>query len=431
MSKKKEKYMFLDVIVRWCYALQEIFERYPKESTIPSFKRKLRKRGYKVFKYVNATYFCQLHPNKTKDLVLEYYHRTMDVREKSFYLDCLYDLENSDLFYFLREEYEKYNALYIQYQYLEDLIGQCIYQTKDIKWKEEYVTVVDEFILSIEIWPFLLICGDFNIGEAIPIIKNWVNNDTYFLHDITLEALKKYKNKNLLLLKIKEKIYDFYPFEITDQMLEDGKIEFMEEKQESTIPEFIEKVEIVLEKDKINVINAITLCQENPIETQKLILDFYQKSKLISDKCYYIKCLTTSKNVDLFPFLLEELRKYRSKKCDFNVICTSLNCAFYYTRNIKYKEEYVQILEDDKYMNWSYMIIKLCGKLQIQEAVPYLLKVLETGKHPETYRALDTLSHYVNLEQYTEVFKKFTLFKSPDVRNLAKKILKSIDKKTK
>ena len=418
-KSKKEKILnnLLDTILRWCFALKEIFTHYSKESAILSFKRKIKRRGYKVFKYVEPDYFCQLYPEKTRDIVIEYYYKVPD-EKKTFYLSCLYSSKNSDLFYFFLKEYEKYYDLYIQYQYLCELIQNCIYETRSLEWKMEYIKALTDSSIRLNLKTFYYICGDLQIEEAIPSMKEQVQYDNYYLHDIALNALKKYKNHDVKkALKNVEKAYDFYPFEVVNQMIEDGKIEFKENKDKSTVPKFVQEMKKSNEE-------VIEYCQSNPLQVEPVILNYYNQSTLISDKCFYIKCLMTKENTNLYPFLLNELRQYLSLKSLMDSICNSLNNAFFSSRNIKYKEEYIKIIENEKYIDYNYLIIKLCGKLQIIEIIPYLLTILKNENHPLKNHALETLSYYKNKKDYRDVFVKYSKSKDSYTKEVAKNALK-------
>lgn len=92
----------------------ERFYKYPKGSTLPEFRKKLKKIGFRYGKYPSIISFCQLHPKKTRDLILESYKKIsgedqLSLYDKSIYIFCLFSKENADLFDVMKEELEKYS----------------------------------------------------------------------------------------------------------------------------------------------------------------------------------------------------------------------------------------------------------------------------------------------------------------------------------
>lgn len=432
MAKKKqslavrtfENIMF--TLIKWENAIEEL-KSYPLEKgTYPSFRKELKRLGFRVFKYVEQDYFCQLYPEKTRKTVLKYYNLAENINEKQFYLSCLLSPKNSDLFDFFYKEYEKYTDLFIEREYFIKCLLDCIYATRDIKWKEEYVNGVWEFIFKEEIWPFIMACGEYNLEEAMTesVIRE-IKIDDYFLHDIACIALKKYKNQKINFLRDCEKNYDFYITDITNKMFEDKLIYFNEDKKFSNISKFKVSLNILLDTEN----DIIQFCHDNVLKIKDTILEFYQNAILLSDKCFYIKCLTTEKNYDLFPFLIEELRIWKRKKIDAGIMCNSLASSIYSTRNIKNKDLYMKMIYNDKFVNYNSLILLTCGKLQIKEIIPYLLKVLEDERNPLCIQAMQALICYRNKEEYKDIFTKYSKSNIQDMRNFANKALRSIAKK--
>lgn len=432
MTKKKqslavrtfENIMF--TLIKWGNAIEEL-KSYPLEKgTYPNFRKELKRLGFRVFKYVEQDYFCQLYPEKTKELALKYYYLTEDIKEKSFYLSCLFSPKNSELFDFFYKEYEKYTDLFIEKEYFIKCLLDCIYITRNIKWKEEYINGIWEFLSGEEIWPFLMICGEYNLEEAMTesVIRE-IKIDDYFLHDIAVVALKKYKNQKVNFLKNDDKYYNYYLFDITNKMFEDKIIDFKEDKQMSTISEFKKALNISFDAET----DIIRFCHNNASEVKETILKFYQSATLLSDKCFYIKCLAVQKNNDLFPFLIEELKIWRRRKLDTAYICDSLGNNLYIIKNIKYKNEYIKIIKNKKFVNSYAYILLACGKLQIKEIIPDLLKVLEDERNPQCIQAMQALVCYRDKEEYKDIFIKYSKSNIQDMRNFAKKALRSIAKK--
>lgn len=427
MKKKKEKYEWLFKLTRCIYKLERRFYRYPKESIIPKFERALKKLGYRPFKHMELQYFCWQYPKKTQQLVLDFYHKAKLENEKDFCLYCLFVQENKNLIPFFLEEYYRYTESYIEQQYLCELIQNCIYVSKNIRLKEEYLKIIDDSSVDSDIWPFLYIFGELQIEEAIPYLKELVWRNTW-VHDEAFIALTKYKNQNKLktFLKKHTKKVSFFPKEITNGLVEERDKKTCFAAPDSNISAFLEELNKIGLRKNRSYLETIDFCQKHPEETKTIILKYYESSTLLSDKRFYMKCLTAKDNDDLYPFLLQELRKWHRIKIDTENHWEHLNNLLFVTRDMKYKEEYLKILNDNRYMGCNFLIIALCGKLQLKEVIPYLLDILKDEFHPQRDDALESLGYYKNKKEYKDVFKRYENHPNTYTRNLAKKILKKI-----
>ncbi len=168
-------------------------------------------------------------------------------------------------------------------------------------------------------------------------------------------------------------------------------------------------------------------CQEHPKETRDIVLEFYNKSILLNDKACYVGCLLSPENHDLTPFFAKELVRYANvNKLNKGILCDMYSNFFLYSKNIKYKETYLEILNNDKLESERWGTMYVCGELKIEEAIPKLIEL--TKEKGMIIFALKSLKKYKKIE-LLPIFKKYIDDKNTTVRNIAKAAVASLEKK--
>ena len=168
-------------------------------------------------------------------------------------------------------------------------------------------------------------------------------------------------------------------------------------------------------------------CQEHPKETRDIVLEFYNKSILLNDKACYVGCLLSPENHDLIPFFAKELVRYANvNKLNKGILCDMYSNFFLYSKNIKYKETYLEILNNDKLESERWGTMYVCGELKIEEAIPKLIEL--TKEKGMIIFALKSLKKYKKIE-LLPIFKKYIDDKNTTVRNIAKAAVASLEKK--
>lgn len=249
---------------------------------------------------------------------------------------------------------------------------------------------------------------------------------------------KKKKKKNIKLI-IKSKISDVKQeiYKLIYGSVENAiaaslyKDDLKEEKnwkpeEGSTLLEF--KNRMKQEKIKFKIWKELEYyCQEHPKETRDIVLEFYNKSTLLNDKACYVGYLFSPENHDLIPFFAKELVRYANvDKLNKGILLDMYSNFFLRTKNIKYKDLYLEMLNNDELGSERWGIMDVCGELKIEEAIPKLLEMVET----EEMRclAIDSLKKYKKIE-LLPVFKKYINDKNAEVRNIAKRAVASLEKK--
>jgi len=273
---KKFSTDFISNVILFIIKIEEIYEeittKRTQNSTIPMFKKELKKKGYRLLKHISAERFCLEFPEKTSKLVLKYYNLSKIDDDKLFYLDCLYckNCPNKNLIPFFLEEYTKYSNLYIEQQYLCDLIANCIYVTKAIDMKDEYLSVLKSNSLYEYVWPFIFICSDFQFEEAIPFLLDIIEYGSNFLCDIADKAIRKFPS-HANLKKVK-KSSSFYLKDLTNKIVE---------KEDQILNHLIEghnlsKFNFQINKMKTHYreesLDTVEFCQKHQKKLKKVIL---------------------------------------------------------------------------------------------------------------------------------------------------------------
>lgn len=409
---------------------------YPKGSTIPKFRKNLRKMGYRFRKHINMESFCQEYPKETRELILDNYKKSNILSDKSFYILCLIHPENLDLFEIFMSEFNKYQYQLIQIDSLCNKLSELLYVTKDIKYRRKYKKYL--YGSSEKDWlgkyklDIMKICGEFQLEEAIPYMVQAIQYETGSIRNAALESLKKYDVQERF-----REIYELYPYDERNLMkqMEEEYIKTQDEFQsknvypkDSCIPEFIENLEKTL-CITIDEVDVQKICQENPTKTVSLIKRFYKKSSLQSDKIYLAECFNNHNNTNLFSFLVKELEKYQNIGNDLENIIASIQLFLLYTSDISLKDNYISLLKDKKmYFNLG-CIIEICNKLKIKEVEPDILEIAKDKKNIFCAEALQYLCQCRNTKKYKEIFEMHILSPYDDVRESARMGIALIDKR--
>lgn len=249
---------------------------------------------------------------------------------------------------------------------------------------------------------------------------------------------RKKKKKNIKWMikskisDIKQEIYKLIYGSIENAIAADlYRAELKEEKkwkpdEGSTLLEFDNRMR--KEKIKFKIWSELKYyCQEHPKETRDIVLEFYNKSILLNDKACYVGCLLSPENHDLTPFFAKELVRYANvNKLNKGILCDMYSNFFLYSKNIKYKETYLEILNNDKLESERWGIVNVCGELKIEEAIPKLIEMLEVEEMK--WIAIYSLKKYKKIE-LLPIFKKYIDDKNTTVRNIAKAAVASLEKK--
>ena len=168
--------------------------KYLKDSTYLEFKRNLKKLGFKFKVQKQILDYCESNPISFKNLILDYYNKSTRIDDKEFYIQCLINKQNKDLFPFFLQEAKTY---FISNQtdtwFLRDMINNCFLATKDLKFKEFYLDILNTNEYGQNRWGIVELCGSLKIKEAIPYLKQLLN-EVNGLHGYILNALTKYEN---------------------------------------------------------------------------------------------------------------------------------------------------------------------------------------------------------------------------------------------
>ena len=249
---------------------------------------------------------------------------------------------------------------------------------------------------------------------------------------------RKKKKKNIKWMikskisDIKQEIYKLIYGSIENAIAADlYRAELKEEKkwkpeEGSTLLEFENRMK--KEKVKFRIWSELEYyCQEHPKETRDIVLEFYNKSILLNDKACYVGCLLSPENHDLIPFFAKELVRYANvNKLNKGILCDMYSNFFLYSKNIKYKETYLEILNNDKLESERWGTMYVCGELKIEEAIPKLIEL--TKEKGMIIFALKSLKKYKKIE-LLPIFKKYIDDKNTTVRNIAKAAVASLEKK--
>ena len=229
---------------------------------------------------------------------------------------------------------------------------------------------------------------------------------------------------------IKQEIYKFIYGSIENAIAADlYRAELKEEKkwkpdEGSTLLEFDNRMR--KEKIKFKIWSELKYyCQEHPKETRDIVLEFYNKSILLNDKACYVGCLLSPENHDLTPFFAKELVRYKESG-ELSVLGDMYSNFFLYSKNIKYKEIYLEILNNDKLESERWGIVNVCGELKIEEAIPKLIEMLEVEEMK--WIAIYSLKKYKKIE-LLPIFKKYVEDKDTEIRNMSKAAVASLEKK--
>jgi len=417
--------------------LEAMFRRYPKGSTIPKFRRKLRKIGFRIYQYIEVENFCQRHPEETRKLILDYYAKLKDdevgLFDKSIYLMCLCTKENVDLFDMVLEEFKKYLPMELELLYTYDILSDLIYITKNIKYKELYTRQITSFgrYGTYLIRPGIYkLCGDFHCDEVAYHLKFDIEYNTNGkFHHAVCYALNKL-NDNGKYDKILEK------YDVTDIISADN-IDFLnlQEKDEqiwktgydkdSTIPQFIEE----LEKENGSFCKDMDIrkyCQTHPLETKDLVIKFYKNSTLLRDYRFYLHCLKSEKNNELFPFLTEILNSLPQL---YNGVINSINNFFYYTPHKNLEDKYIEIAQDKTINKHIWGVYEALIKIRSKKAKPIMEEIIKDDTDPRFYEALRYIYLSKDITEYEELFQiqKDNRHNS-NIREISRKALKKIEK---
>ncbi len=440
MAKKqeKEKYKLLFWLFSLSDLMEALFRKYPADSTISSFCRKLRRYG---FRYIrdgkDYRYFCQQHPKETRDLVLEYYDNAINYYDKEELLGCLYSKEHLDLFYFMLDILIENGKLQLEESCTCELISHLLYTTKDRKYKDSYINYL--LIHKGQYWiggynsDIIKICGYYQFAEAREYLREEIKYLYYNDHNIIWHALKQYHNpedKKLLErygLTTKKNSFDLDILEIEKRDEEMKKKGYPEG---STIPIFISEMRNIFKLT--DDFDAQLYCQTHADDTREMVIKFYNKAIIPSDQRYYLRCLDGKDNKELFDFLIHELKKHASLGNDFRGIVDASGGYFYYIYDKRLEEEYIRVFIDKKipYIIRGYISDSLI-KIHSPKIASYMLDIVKDENHPFVHIALEYFSKHKDVEEYKEIFEQYKTDQYPMIREFARAGLKRIKKKQK
>ena len=186
---------------QWLAIKNDIYEKaleeekklhYHEGSIYPDFYEEIKKLGFEFEIGMQLENICRENPEITKNIILKYYKKSICDDEKGFLMACLINKKHKDLIPFFIEEFYKYEKAN------RDWAGNCLIQTADVKYIEEYILMLkdsklgDSRIYIIETVEKLKT----NQKEIIPSLIKLLNDDILRLS--ALKALSKYKEPSLL-----------------------------------------------------------------------------------------------------------------------------------------------------------------------------------------------------------------------------------------
>lgn len=428
-------------IIVW---FQEVVEAYtyrePKGSTIPKFRRKLMRFGYHTWKYGNVENFCQIYPEKARELILTFYH-TLDennrvsLYDKGIYFTCLSDKSNYDLLDMGVTEIIKCKPLMIEAYYMIHVIGELIYLTKESKYKNEYLNYVlrrkKKYRGIVNYGAFIKLSADYDMQE----LKSWVlsglewkNFISHEEHRATIYAANKFG------LPVKEDItqiktdwYEEYFPILLEQDLEKWR---NPSSKESTIVDFVKELNEAhgMMKDAMEMIK---FCQSNPEKGIEQVKQYYRKSPLDSDRRYYLECLKNSENHELFDFLIGEMKYYEKKIIYLRRLTNAIENFMWYSANKKFEDNYIEYIRDNIYSELSFGSCLALQKIRSEKAEDLMLQISQDSSHDLSYMAFEYLAKCKNVEKYQSLFESYKNSSDADFRSVAKLGLRRIKQKKK
>ena len=435
MAKKQEKEKYK--LLFWLFSLPDLmealFRKYPADSTISSFCRKLRRYG---FRYIrdgkDYQYFCQQHPKETRDLVLEYYDNAINYYDKEELLGCLYSKEHLDLFQFMVDILIENGKLQLEEACTCELISHLLYTTKDRKYKEHYINYL--LIHKGQYWiggynsDIIKICGYYQFAEAREYLREKIKYLYYNNHNIIWYALKEYHNpedKKLLErygLTTKKNSFDLDILEIEKRDEEMKKKGYPEG---STIPIFISEMRNIFKlTDDFDV---QLYCQTHADDTREMVIKFYNKAIIPSDQRYYLRCLDSKDNKELFDFLIHELKEHLKMENNYYGMVVSSGSYFANVYSKKFKDEYINLFLDETLPVDVRIYISIpIVNLQISGLELYMSEILKVGNNPFVIQALRYLSKSKDVEEYKEIFEQYKTDGDEEIRRYARAGLKKI-----
>ena len=150
-----------------------------------------------------------------------------------------------------------------------------------------------------------------------------------------------------------------------------------------------------------------------------VVIEYYKKAKISSEKQYLLKWLHHKGLEEVVPMLLED---YFSSNP--NIDRWAVGDRLYQIRSRNYIKEYLDIVSNRVFGRNRQMIVLLLGKLKEESAVPTLIDLLEDEE--VRLHAISALGEFKR-EEFRRYFERFQNSTHPGWRKYAKAAIKKLN----
>ena len=182
-SSKLKLNSFFRFYMKIEYYIEDIFHKYPPESTIKQFEKEVKKAGFKFELSSQFNEVIKGDATGARDIILKYYNMSSLLNEKAYYVSLLEPSTSHDLIPFFLEELLRNNVTH------ESAINNFIINTTNLDYKDYYLKFLSRKELGENRWGLLEVVGKLKIKEAIPIILNILEEKDSGVIVFCLEAL--------------------------------------------------------------------------------------------------------------------------------------------------------------------------------------------------------------------------------------------------
>lgn len=200
-SSKLKLNSFFRFYMKVEYYIEDIFHKYPKESTIRQFEKEVKKAGFKFELSSQFNEVIKGDATGAKDIILKYYNMSSLLNEKAYYVSLLEPSTSYNLIPFFLEEMKYFNLK--SDGGLTNSINNFIINTRNLDYKDYYLTFLNKKELGENRWGLLEVVGKLKIKEAVPIILDILDEkdnglvvfciETLYAIDKTDKYIKYYK----------------------------------------------------------------------------------------------------------------------------------------------------------------------------------------------------------------------------------------------
>lgn len=199
----------------------EVLEQgiYSTSSSIPKFMKTLKDKLLKQVDEANVQKFCKEHPEKTILIVKEAYKESTLYSDKRYFLECLSNKNNVDLFSFFIKELEAYQNKANELENIILTIQLFLIYTSDISLKNKYISLLQDENMYYNLGCIINVCTKLKIDEVeSSILKIAKDKKSIFVAE-ALQYLCQYKNA-----KKYQGIFQMYSLSPYDDVRESAKM---------------------------------------------------------------------------------------------------------------------------------------------------------------------------------------------------------------